>query len=334
MHAFFIILACTCILVLVISLIDCKINSKSPRNPELAYPLKESINAGALSVHSKEGKFRVATAVLVIKLDNSTIEKLARRNNAISKCSWAADVDHLVFHEVSKVDTNALAAKSNLSLTPIDVSKTFERGRALSKIRPLKDGLCNSTTLVDFPTGYRTMCWFWFSEFLHYVEAYDAILRIDDDCYLESAPMWPTSPSPVSAVIEYWGMDSPNYTSGMFSFFSELKKTLSQAHYIKKTAPFPKTWVSPYSNVMLYNANFLRNHVAFSVVADMVQSSRCIWIGRWGDLPLWGATRNVLNFEISNLQHFSYIHGSHDNRLVTSPTHGSKLKSLWHMHIT
>ena len=131
-----------------------------------------------------------------------------------------------------------------------------------------------------------------------------------------------------------WGMDSPDYTSGMFSFFSELKKTLSQAHYIKKTAPFPKTWVSPYSNVMLYNANFLRNHVAFSVVADMVQSSRCIWIGRWGDLPLWGATRNVLNFEISNLQHFSYIHGSHDNRLVTSPTHGSKLKSLWHMHIT
>lgn len=298
----------------------------SSKEADKMLPLLKSTRVASLPANSEREKFRLATAVLVIRFDSSTIERLTKRNNAISSFSWSRYVDHLVFHEASKVDSEVLCGTGNLTFTPIDVSKSFEKGHAMSVIGlsgsslTFKDYPCNATSTPTFSTGYRSMCWFWFSEFLRYTNEYDAIMRIDDDCYLRNAPVWPTSPSPISAVIEYWGNDKAEYINGMFSFFSDLKTKLYREHYTVENDPFPSTWISPYSNVMLYNTSFLRDHVAFAIVADMVQSSRCIWRSRWGDLPLWGATRNTLGYEISHLQYFSYIHGSHGNRLVTAGT--------------
>ena len=37
--------------------------------------------------------------------------------------------------------------------------------------------------------GYRHMCHFWFVDFWHFVEEYENILRIDEDCYITFDPV-------------------------------------------------------------------------------------------------------------------------------------------------
>ena len=45
-------------------------------------------------------------------------------------------------------------------------------------------------------------------------------------------------------------------------------------------------------------------------VLDAVNKSNCIYANRWGDLPLWGATKHLAGGELEVLQ-LAYHHGSH-----------------------
>lgn len=47
--------------------------------------------------------------------------------------------------------------------------------------------LCYPTTLSNrFSLGYKHMCHFWSIDFLEYLKDYKYILRIDDDCLLNT----------------------------------------------------------------------------------------------------------------------------------------------------
>ena len=117
-----------------------------------------------------------------------------------------------------------------------------------------------------------------------------------------------------------------------------------------KLAPFPEEWMSPYTNVLLYNMRALRADDALQEVFRQVitkhgrdertapvsenatpslgnssvrasfcrrrlakvHATGCIFANRWGDLPLWGAVRQLLGWPSVRLgSKFAYYHGSH-----------------------
>ena len=48
------------------------------------------------------------------------------------------------------------------------------------------ESLCPPTELSNgFSNGYKNMCYFWSIDFLKYLEKYEYIIRIDEDCILE-----------------------------------------------------------------------------------------------------------------------------------------------------
>ena len=290
------------------------------------------------------------------------INEILRRNNAISKCVWADQVDHLVFYEesgegyVPAGHLDYIQNRSNLELTFVGVADVFIAGACTNEVLNSKvsnvdsgggseanDGLCPATPLSSaFRSGYKSMCWFWYSAFLQYVDAYELILRIDDDCFLMGAPPWPgrgldsrsgsegfgdnwVSRSPLVSVQDEV-MDSMHVTRGMRAFFGHLAERLdappallprSDEESIRAisgsaAAHFPEEWDSPYTNVLLYNVALLRSDPRLAWVQRQVGISGCVFRNRWGDLPLWGATRELLGWPTRSLgSRFPYYHGSH-----------------------
>lgn len=151
--------------------------------------------------------------------------------------------------------------------------------------------------------GYRAMCLFWFDDFLDYVQDYDEILRIDDDCTLDRGQPEPELPEGVVfASSATQGCDVPEFTEGMPELFQKIDPL---ADYSKCK--------HPYTNVMWLDVKWaLRTRSMKSSVLE----SRCIQINRWGDLPLWGFYLKLLGVPIHPL-HLSYFHGSHKYHIKT-----------------
>lgn len=252
----------------------------------------------------------LATAALIRQGSTlSSYDELIERNLAISKCDWSPRVEHLLFVESSLPDDHMqyVRTKSKLAIKFVDVGETFAEGKSRSDAAKISGSEKCTEAEPEFqkPVGYNVMCWFWFSEFLHYVQEYDQVLRIDDDCILAETFDWPLSTAHVASVAEN-SMDNRHIIVGMRDVFSSLART---------PLFYPRYWSSPYTNVCLYNVKAIRSDARYKQIADAVDGSKCIWINRWGDLPLWGATRALLGFPHENLQ-FSYHHGSHKNALI------------------
>jgi hypothetical protein len=252
----------------------------------------------------------LATAVLIRQGSSlSFYDRLIERNLAISKNEWSLKVDHLVFVESALPDDQVqyIQTKSKLAIKFVDVGATFTEGKSRSNAAKISgsDKCTEAEAGFEKPVGYNVMCWFWFSEFLHYVQAYDQVLRIDDDCILAETFDWPLSTAHVASVAEN-AMDNRHVIVGMRDLF---------ASHANIPLLFPRYWSSPYTNVCLYNVKNIRLDARFRRIVDAVDGSKCIWINRWGDLPLWGATRALLGFPHQHLQ-FTYRHGTHKNVLI------------------
>jgi hypothetical protein len=93
------------------------------------------------------------------------------------------ETDILIFHEGNIHHQNEIQQETpSLHLKFIDVKKdgfAFNVEREQVKI---------DSNTVGFGMGYRHMCSFWFVDFWKFVEEYDYILRIDEDCFIEFVP--------------------------------------------------------------------------------------------------------------------------------------------------
>jgi hypothetical protein len=317
-----------------------------------------------------------ATAVLIrTGANESAYSGLLSRNAAIARRRWAANVDHLIFHDGTlppahaayirahspglQHGNGAATSTASSSLQFVSAQPTFDRARrAMLKVKP--NGYCKPTPISKrFHVGYKAMCWFWFKDMLGYSEVlkYGELLRIDDDCYLsdstdgvQATDAWPSaataastatktastslSPtdasgdvsrndarsrrraqdstgggtaaaplrlvSPLASVADE-GMDNKATTMGLRQAFAELNGSI-----------FQSTWRSPYTNVLLYNITYLSQSDALARVYQKVSATGCVWVNRWGDSPLWGATRLLLAWPAPPLVGLGgYEHGSH-----------------------
>jgi hypothetical protein len=228
-------------------------------------------------------------AVLARGDPDGNYDLLRSRQMALSKLPWTRTWDHVIFHE-----GNITEKECGIPARYIDVSRTFLKFQKEVSPSPI----CATTCLLHFPMGYRSMCLFWFDDFLDYLSEYDEILRIDDDCQLYlGVPEPRLPPDALFAASKTQGCDAPEFTDGMVELFSNIDPTTDFS-----------SCSHPYTNVMWVDVQWA---MATRGLKSAMLESNCIQLNRWGDLPLWGYFLKMMGVAICELP-ISYFHGSHN----------------------
>eukprot|EP00040_Diaphanoeca_grandis_P036897 m.237682 g.237682 ORF g.237682 m.237682 type:complete len:309 (+) comp33711_c1_seq10:450-1376(+) len=252
-----------------------------------------------------------ATAVLIQpKVDEAYVRLLIARHDGIRRTAWGDQMDHVIFHERA-TDVSLLTSRlKGARFVPIDNFLLSEPEKTTSEVCNLK---------IEASLGYRSMCWFWYSTAWSMLGdlGYEFVLRVDDDCILKSAP-WPDHPAAIGAPL--WTNKEAGWVmNGMTKFF--------QARY---TMPPKSEWLgpvventnwhipaSPCTQIMLVHVPAIVRDPRIQQLWKAVFDTNCIYINRWGDLPLWGFTAAALRIPTLNMTGWEYFHGSH-HRMVQS----------------
>lgn len=218
-----------------------------------------------------------------------------------------AAIHHIIFHEgnICLNHQNYLKKKSGIEFIFVNVEAEF-----VWQDIP-ESSFCYSTTLSDsFSSGYKSMCRFWFDGFIRYVQDYDYLVRIDEDCVIYRSSIIEIINEMHSCNSTYatpfiYGVDDPLVTIGL--------KDLVTAFQTNKGLELTyDPSFNPYTNVFFVDVDRISNNAIFKDFRDAVHKSGCIFINRWGDLPLWGC---VLQTCISRTDYlicnqFKYFHAS------------------------
>jgi len=251
------------------------------------------------------------TAIVVLTRGYSDVKKyeeLIKRNECIFHCLKDKTMDILIFHEGNIVETHAtliLSKTPHLNLKFININdknKAFLKSKEQVPVHP---------EVSFFGIGYRHMCSFWFVNFWNYLEEYDAILRIDEDCFIKfdiDQVFDKMKRDSKVAIYGNWSDDDAFVTKEMNSFTAIFFKKI-----LNKNIPLRRP-SGPYTNVIALNLEELRKNELLKKYIEYVDRSNGIYMYRWGDLPLWG---EVLTYFYdkgmhSNSTELKYYHGSHN----------------------
>jgi hypothetical protein len=266
-----------------------------------------------------EHEFRVATAVLArgFRLTSSLkFHKLVRRNRRVQRHIRSQDpsvvINHLVFHEGDFTGFQRLLLRISsmpMRITFIDVGKFFHDFRKHEALPTAV--VCPPTRLSErFGAGYKVMCAFWTNEFFRYVESYDAIIRVDDDCYLAAFPAEEIISEMRAGRLDYvtpmlHGADHEAVTLGLADFAERWRRSRS-------IIEAPRLDTNPYTNVFALRLDAVRHHGSLVEFLSEIRATHCIFQNRWGDLPIWGVVLSMFSAVIRMTvdPRIKYFHGS------------------------
>jgi len=250
------------------------------------------------------------TAIVVLTRGYTQIQKyntLIQRNKHILKNldETNKSIDNIIFHEGNILEEHQLYISSftpQLNLKFICIAdKAFN---------PDKKNIQTYSQTNSFGLNYRHMCSFWFVDFWNYVEEYDMILRIDEDCIIDFNISHIFNNLTNSLTIYgMWTMDQEFVTHGLNKFTLNFLK----ANNIKTSVIFQQP-SGPYTNVIGLNLQLLRKNEMLKKYIEKVKQHNYIYIFRWGDLPLWGEAFYYLCDKSLCLKSskIKYFHGSHN----------------------
>ena len=237
--------------------------------------------------------------------DINMYSSLIRRNVEIQKNLTDKTIDILIFHEGNinqEHQTHISKETPELKIQFVDVNNglAFKSNKTDIEFQP---------DTSRFGIGYRHMCSFWFVDFWHFVDDYDRMLRIDEDCYIDFN---------IDSVFK--NLDINDFICGKwtrdFDFVTiDLNKTTLQ--YIGKDTSHIETPAGPYTNVFAINLQNVRENQLLRKYVKVVDDSGNIYRYRWGDLPLWGEAIYYI-FGMKSLlidASIRYIHESHDTNV-------------------
>jgi len=247
-------------------------------------------------------------AVVILTRGYPTIgqyQSLIRRNNSISQ---EKGTDIIIFHEGNILDDHKKYISKNsphLRMKFVDVSSVaFKKEKEEIPVYP---------PTKRFSLNYRHMCHFWFVDFWHFVKDYDAIIRIDEDCIIDFSVddiFSVLENKHINCVYGEWTRDHPFVTHRLNQY------TLNHI----STSKHQRQPSGPYTNVIGFNLNKLRQNEPLQKYIAAVEESKGIYSYRWGDLPLWGEALSYFcpkhsHFKMKNIR---YFHGSHGNYVGAS----------------
>ena len=260
------------------------------------------------------------TAIVVLTRGYTQIQKyntLIQRNKHILKNldETNKSIDNLIFHEGNILEEHQLYISSftpQLNLKFICIAdKAFN---------PDKKNIQTYSPTNSFGLNYRHMCSFWFVDFWNYVEDYDMILRIDEDCIIDfNISQIFNNLTNSLTIYGMWTLDQEFVTHGLNKFTLNFLK----ANNIKTSVIFQQP-SGPYTNVIGLNLQLLRKNEMLRRYIEKVKQHNYIYIFRWGDLPLWGEAFYYLCDKRLCLKSskIKYFHGSH-NFFVGGPNNNN-----------
>jgi hypothetical protein len=231
---------------------------------------------------------------------------LIRRNEYIRDRLKDKNLEIIIFHEgnIKHEHQNYIRRHTpELNIIFIDVNNGKAFRKEKESIRP------NYETNM-FGVGYRHMCSFWFVDFWNFLENYDSVIRIDEDCYIEFDPdALFDDISKIAIITGKIEQDHDFVTRGMNSFtLNFVREHINPKYDFNFQIP-----TGPYTNVFALNLNKLRNNVILHKYIENADRSDQIYVNRWGDLPLWGQViTHILGPESLKVTPLRYYHESHN----------------------
>lgn len=231
---------------------------------------------------------------------------LIKRNIHINNNLNDKSLDILIFHEDNIIKEHQIFIKNktpNLKIKFVNILNiAFQTDK---KNIIIEEGR-------TFGIGYRHMCSFWFVNFFNTVQNYDKLLRIDEDCFIDSN---------IDRIFEQLdkhifvcgktSIDKEFVTKGLNTFSLDFcKKHKDEFSFFKNDAKSPG---GPYTNLTGYSLDIIRKNEIFQKYRTDVDQSNMIYKRRWGDLPLWGEVIYYIfgndSLKIDNT--IKYFHESH-----------------------
>jgi hypothetical protein len=234
--------------------------------------------------------------------DISMYSKLILRNRAIQDNLVDKTIDILIFHEgniTSEHQRHIAKQTPELNILFVDVNNGMAFKLEKSRIAFHPD-------TSRFGIGYRHMCSFWFVDFWYFVEDYDRMLRIDEDCFIDFN---------IDSVLE--NLDYKNFICGKWindHDFVTIDLNKTTLLYLGLDTSNIETPSGPYTNVFAINLQTVRDNQLLRKYIKVVHDSGNIYRYRWGDLPLWGDAIYYI-FGMKTLlidTSIRYVHESHD----------------------
>ena len=237
-------------------------------------------------------------------------KNLIKRNRHIGRNLKDKSIDILFFHEGNITEEQQIFIKGhtpNLNIKFIDISPiAFNPGKKNipAKIIP---------QWVYLNLGYRHMCSFWFVNFFEAVKEYDKMLRIDEDCFINSSIDEIFSHlDKYTFITGLVDSDSDFVTEGLNKFSLDFLDKYKEDYFF--TSNGSKKPGGPYTNVIGFALEKIRNNDLFQKYRIAVDESNMIYERRWGDLPLWGEVIYYI-FGVDSMKvdsSIKYFHGSHE----------------------
>ncbi len=250
-------------------------------------------------------------AIVVLTRGYSEINnyyKLIQRNKCIENNLSDYSIELLIFHEGNITENQQIEIKKNTPKLNIIFKSIINKSFLKEKER-----LEFNIHTKFFKINYRHMCNFWFIDFWKFVENYDRIIRIDEDCYIDFNPIdiFNLLDSKV-AIYGHWEDDSDFVTIGLNDFTVNFFNNKNIK--INKYTPS-----GPYTNIIALNLELLKQNSLLNEYIDKIDKSNNIYIYRWGDLPLWGEVLKYMYKETDHLllKSIKYYHQSH-NKIINN----------------
>lgn len=240
------------------------------------------------------------------------IKKL--RPNLTDYNNFMKKVDILIYHEgnISKSDMEYI--KNETNKMPLKFIEFKFNNINTTQLSTQSNNLCQKSNLSEMtPIGYKHMCHFWSIDFLDQLKYYNYILRLDEDCIIKECS------NDILNILEGSFMDFKYVYLAKFQGPDVEDVILGLHDFNKKYLPIDKidynrNFDCPYTNVFLMNVQyFINNQLILNYLQDLDQTS-CIYINRWGDLPIFGSILYLFvpeNLYLKNID-ISYYHGSHN----------------------
>jgi len=232
---------------------------------------------------------------------------LIERNQCIDENLVDKTIPLLFFHEgnITPEDQTYIAGETpRLTHIFIDVA---QEGRAF---RREKEQLVQKVTWGEW--GYRHMCSFWFVDFWYFVQEYDYMVRIDEDCMVEfslDSLFGSLVQGPHALITGIYAKDDDFVTVGLNQFTRDFVQCESRGANV----PIKYPPGGPYTNLLGIRLSVIHDYARLRQYVDLIDQSDNIYYYRWGDLPLWGeAVTYILGSKTLNVDTtLKYFHGSH-----------------------
>lgn len=236
---------------------------------------------------------------------------LINRNNSITNVDNTT-TDFIIFHEgnITEIQQQYISEKSLYinKINFVDIS-------ILAFLNEKNNTVFYPPTNM-FSLKYRHMCSFWFVDFWKYVEEYDYIIRIDEDCIINFSinnVFTILKNDKINCIFGKWVNDQEFVTHGLNCFTKNFITKNFNSNYNVKDLPIHNP-SGPYTNVIGFNLKKLRENIILNRYINTINKSNAIYIYRWGDLPLWGEALYYFCDKNSYFEYneIKYFHGSHN----------------------